>query len=823
SVDEVCSMTISGSLAQSLACAVLCSLYLMIYPVCARAQESSSEWTERLLPLPKKISINGSATVPAGRMLVTMPEGQSPVLQTAKGILKPFNTGSNGFEIRMVLTSDSDPSCPRSVLESLARVPNSDQAYAIEPQEHDGRFDGLLLVANTPVGLLYAARTLSQMLPTEDQIGESVVFPGASVLDWPDLAERGQWGGNCTSDLPWLSERKMNVVEVHANLGFDEQHHPTASLDQKTLDTAKRLGIKVVPIIMHLEQLAPTQMFQFFPELAATPDPHTSLPTDFKPAVCFSQPKATEILSQWMKQILSTGEVTEIMVWLSEDAAPCFCTSCAGKEPYVREVECIQNAFSQARMTRSDGALRLLTSQGSYPVNDRIIEVLNTDTKLSFYDGSKTYDSSHKPMIIHLLEQFSASGRWLGVYPQLTNSWRSVFPFTGPQFIHTRMKEFADKKLHCLIGYATPSNRFYEFNVTAAAEWSWNSKGRTPTEFAEVYARRKGVSNPDRFAEWAQIVGTVGWDIAGSRVLLTLLYNPTMPVIPKDGKKSENILETIPDMVFGQGLLGEFPTKEHFEEDIVLAERALHLARIEKSAEMIEESLSVLNTLRFLQGLKQMADAKTLSEEEALQAFVQGTAQVREAARQVTGALYRWGAIVNPGALPSRYRDTVNVFSKTAAAATALSSSLGIEDPSPEYSPRLIQEWKSEDFRNNPEAVLWADISDFVTSDGQFDVTFQFTSGAVGLEILSVALLKGASQEGATVFDETRSTFHVGKNDSWTEYWMQVPKDVFRTKTSEERLFLKCEVRGPALDLPSNRRTTKGQILIRKSWRDSTP
>ena len=66
-------------------------------------------------------------------------------------------------------------------------------------------------------------------------------------------------------------------------------------------------------------------------------------------------------------------------------------------------------------------------------------------------------------------------------------SWRIVCPWSGPQFIKYRMTEFVDKNLKCLVGYATPNNRLYDFNVTAAAEWSWNAHGRDERAFATKF------------------------------------------------------------------------------------------------------------------------------------------------------------------------------------------------------------------------------------------------------------------------------------------------------------------------------------------------
>ena len=268
-------------------------------------------------------------------------------------------------------------------------------------------------------------------------------------------------------------------------------------------------------------------------------------------------------------------------------------------------------------------------------MNDKILAAASPETKIIYYDGGRTYDSSHRPMIYPLLEDFARSGRWLGVYPQLTSSWRTVFPFTGPQFMRARMNEFVDKRLNAMIGYAAPSNRYYEFNVTAAAEWSWNSRGRSPRDFAEAYARWTGISHPERFGEWADLIGEVGWDLAGSRVVEGLIL-PEEALFESAQKSRAYKLNDLQEMRFGQGLLSEFPDRKHFEARLASAARALKLAETEGDERMVDESRSVIGALHLLDGLIELSDTKGLPEAKK-QAAAQGAlTQIDAAARMLT-------------------------------------------------------------------------------------------------------------------------------------------------------------------------------------------
>lgn len=103
-------------------------------------------------------------------------------------------------------------------------------------------------------------------------------------------------------------------------------------------------------------------------------------------------------------------------------------------------------------------------------------------------------------------------------------SWRLVCPWSGPQFIKALMSEFVDKRLRCLCAYTAPTNRFYEFNVTAAAEWSWNAHGRNEREYSLAWAARQGLSDPEKAADWAATLGPVGWDVYGAGVPMVWFY-----------------------------------------------------------------------------------------------------------------------------------------------------------------------------------------------------------------------------------------------------------------------------------------------------------
>lgn len=791
----------------------------MIAAGVARGEDGAlRKWSDRVIPLPKQLQIRGSRFVSPSDAVLVLPHSEDAVLMTAAALLRPFAEGHQGFKIRMVLTTD-EAHCPSRLRAALASLPHRDQAYAIQPIQEGGKFGGLVLAANTSLGLLYAARTLAQLLSAPSRPGEAVEFPRLTLLDWPDLAERGEWFGRGNlPDLQWMADRKFNVVELQPDLGFSESGSPQANLDQKVVDKATALGIQIVPIIWHMAQLASTGLFRYYPEVASTPDPSKPLPTDYEPGVCFSQPKTIEILSLWMRQFLATPGVKEIMVWVSEDASPCYCPLCKGREPYGNEVKGIQEAFRKARQGRPGVILQILTTQGSYAVNDKILAAASPGTRIVYYDGSRTYDSSHHAMIYPLLEKFSRSGHWLGVYPQLTNSWRTVFPFTGPQFMQARMQEFVDKRLSGVFGYATPSNRYYEFNVTAAAEWAWNSRGRSPREFSEVYAQRAGIPHPQRFGEWADLMGEVGWDLAGSRAIQRLIL-PGQALFAEGQYRGAHKLQDLQPMQFGQGFLSEFPNRPYFEARMALAAQALEIAESAGDQRMVDECRSVLGALRLLDGLVGLSDARSLPEERKLAVATAALAKIDDAARVLTNSVYRWGTTVNPlpqDALPSRLRDTVDFASAVASAAWEIGRDLGIKDPNPTYRLRAVREWKTEDVATGANNSLWGEVTRLAAGPGEYDVRFQFLDGKVGLDVHSVALFRSSKEDQEQPLAVDPWNTHVA---AYADYWLSLGKEGRSAWKPGNPLFLKMDVSLPLSRAATIRPTSHGVVLIGKSWR----
>ena len=533
--------------------------------------EQARQWLRWVIPLPKRVRLAGQLTLPAAEVAIQLRQNATDVEQNARDELAELirtktgtAPGASGFRI-LAGVCDAEGKIDGMEIpgaEQLAALPNSEQAYVIAPLSAPG----LAVAALTPRGVYHGLKTLGQLI--EPKLAEGkVTVPVVAVLDWPDLAERGLWGGSANRDVQYMADRKMNLIESHTSIGFDDQGRGTVTIDAETQNDARLHAIKWVPIITHLDHLSRTGIFDRYPELKGKGDraQHPTHPTVI--AACFSQPKTAEILAQWFESLAATEGVKDINVWLSEiEGIQCGCEKCAQGNQYALETAAAVRAWQLASKKYPDVRLRVLLTQGSYPSNDKVLAAAPAPVGITYYSGSTTYDSTRDPMIYPLLEQFAAQGRWLGVYPQLTASWRIVCPWSGPQFIKYRMSEFVDKKLVCLCGYATPDNRYYDFNVTAAAEWSWNAHGRDEREFAAAWATRRGLSDPDKAAEWAVMLGPVGWDVYGSRVPFSQFFGQAARLIKGRHK---------PAWVGEKGMFRHFPDVAAMDADLATCDKAL--------------------------------------------------------------------------------------------------------------------------------------------------------------------------------------------------------------------------------------------------------
>jgi len=732
------------------------------HPISEAQFHDGIQW---LTPLPHQIEVSSKAQVPVSSIRIRLPREPTELDRCAAEELAQLLNEATGIQPRI----SSLPGPPGTFVIDLRRSPtdteaigdrpNADQAYLIRTvrDKHQGVV-GLACGANTDVGTYYAVKTLKQLLaPGIEGRGEAatVAIPVCEITDWPDMEERGQWGGITPDYTELMAELKFNLVEQHAVLSVNEEGVGHAKMDMQVMEHARHHAVRIVPIIHHLEQLelfAP-DIFNIYPQLKAVGADNN---------ICFSRPEAVRLLTQWLTELGKIPGVGDVMIWLSEEGATgCQCEQCQQQDRFILETRTCLAAWEQAKKECPHLGLRLLLTQASHPSNDKILAAVPPEVKVSYYHGSLTYDTTRRHMIYPLLEEYVKQGHWLGVYPTVGACWLIAGPFTNPQFIHYRMTEFVDKGLSCLVAYASPSSSYYIPNIEAAMEWAWNAHGRSPAEFAASYAVRHGLQPPKKFAEWTETISPISWDIYGSRFPYREIWGGTEQVILGNAK-------------LGTGIFGEFKREEQFDEDLAKCPAALALAQeignqgIILETRIIQAYTQVLKSTWELSKLVQGDHGVSQADREAAQEWF----DLFTAGCDTLVTLYpEWSDTTAPqlaGNEPPRFWATVDAMDRLAGRVAAVLEESGIEDKAKAFRVHIIGEWRTEQFTEQPEQVQHLDVTQWIDGPGTYTVRPKWHSGSLGLAISRMALVS-CPQGNTDQFREEATDEHDCHAGAWVK------------------------------------------------------
>ncbi|MDD4871010.1 MAG: glycoside hydrolase family 20 zincin-like fold domain-containing protein [Kiritimatiellae bacterium] len=702
-----------------------------------KSSDDTKAWLRHIIPLPKEIEFVNFVSRNPAKVIVTTTSNATDVEQQAVALLnKALGKTSEQpavrpkFEILLGTCSKDGMQGKRKIpgADKLAEKPNSDQAYVIAPISSKK----LALTGLTERGVYYAAVTLAQLLEVK-RTSSSVTIPLVRVIDWPDLSERGEWGGNASSDCEWMSSYKMNLAEVHANLKINDDGTGSASFKPELVEEGRLHAFKFVPIITHLEQLAPLGLFSKCPETRGIGPAAKLKGHAYCEVPCSSNPKYQTMLSQWMTDLARVKGVEVICVWLSENDLQCGCEQCKQIGEFAAETRACVKAWNEAKKVNPKLKLRLLLTQGSYKTNDKVLAEAPPEVQISYYDGGRTYDSSRDPMIYPLLDDFTKSGRWLGVYPQIISAWRVVCPWSSPQFVKYRMTEFVDKKLSNLCVYAPPHNRMYDFNVTAAAEWSWNAHGRDEREFAVAWATRRGVKDPEKAADWAVMLGPVSWDVYGSGVPYPAFFG-----------SAGNMIRNRSKPILGKkGMYRYFPHEEHLQEDIETCDKALKLATNLDDPWIIAETKVVSGYVAMLSKLYNIAtiiSKKTPPTDAERQNISHDLLALAQAGVQVNEGLKAWEAASLDTKVGGRLADTMDITDQTVAQVSQALLLFGIRNPLAPYLSREIGQYHDNDFEEKQSFRKTMNVTSAISRPGTYQVKFTHTEGYNGATVSRVAI-----------------------------------------------------------------------------------
>lgn len=733
----------------------------------------AARWVQWLSPLPKQVHLTGRVTVPVNRLRVRLAEAPtdldrnladelSEALRNRTGV-KP-NLGGVVQPTNVLLDFRRRP----GDAQLLARKRNADQAYCLEMVASAPTLS-VTCHALTDRGSYYGMKTLKQLLlPTLSGEGTGAVVdvPVGRIEDWPDLAERGQWGGTALQDLEWLTDLKYNLLEVHANVSVEASGVGHASMAPAVLERCSRFGVRVVPIIHHLEQLGSSGLFEAYPMLLAK-DADTGNPN--QRVICFARPEIVKPLTDWLVDLGKTPGVNEVMIWLSEEGKGCQCEQCRQALRFVQELEACVKALRAAQKTCPHLGLRVLLTQGSYSQNAQVLEALPADVKVSYYHGGLTYNTERKPMIYPVFEPYLRQKRWLGVYPTLSSNWLTVAPFSNPEFTHYRLTEFVDKGLSCLVAYIVPTAHYYRVNTEGGLEWAWNAHGRTPREFAISYAVRHSLKDPETFARWTEALGPVAWD----------LYASNFPYLERWGAPVAQIAAGKMKFDLGQSIFAAYSRPEQFDENLARCDQALALAEALEAPEYIAETRIVrgyTQTLRAVYHLSRLVHGDEGVAAEDREAAARWFAEAQVGLETVTGNYPAWSQAcqrqLGPTA-PERFSATVTLMETLAANLGDLAERCGFEDTGKPYRLHTIGTWKTEDFAAEQWQTRRLDVTGLVDGPGTYLFRPAYRSGDMGLSVTRVALVSFSPDRPNEIREEAvdQHRCHAGawvENDLYT-------------------------------------------------------
>ncbi len=616
------------------------------------------QWLNYVIPLPKEVAIERQLECPLSQVRVRVRENASDVecyaaKKLAKILKKKINDRSGAFEI-LLGVCDANGMVQGLHIPQAAKLndlPNRQQAYYVTPHGENR----LVVTALDEKGLFYGAMTLKQLIEPMIKFGKARI-PLCEITDWPDLAERGRWGRNhkeienpafIDNDIEWFALVKLNLIEaMQLPYEFGENDEILVWFDADKLELAHLNAIHYVPTIRHLDRLAANGFYDVFSEIEGQGKKAHALAGNGSKCIapCTSNPKLAEILGKWFTKIAAYEYVDEIMCYLSEHHVQCQCEQCAEGNQYVGEARAIIKAWRTAKEQYPDLRLRILLTQGSYETNDQILRVVPPQVGISYYHGGYTYRSSKDPLIDSLLADYAAKGRWLGCYPILTPSWRIVCPWSCPQYVRFRCRELVDKKLSNVAWFKQENRRLHDFNLTAAAEWSWNVRGRNEREFTIAWATRKGIKNPQLVADWAEQIGPASWNLYGAGFPFVFANQPEKKTIQVSRKAN-----------FGQGIYRYWDSLDALQNDIRVTEKALDVIKQTGHRPLIAET-KVING--YLRVVRYIALASNWTPETA-----PDISELKKACRQVNRGLKAWvGSMqIGPARREQQFAETMGI------------------------------------------------------------------------------------------------------------------------------------------------------------------
>jgi len=624
------------------------------------AKDEEQRWTDHVLPLPKEISIPKKAMLRPGDVRIVLSEGAGVAAQNAAAEVRQFfkdEAGAvpngDGFEIVIGALGPNGAVAGTAVkgVERLREFPNRDQAYIIQPVGERK----LVLTGLSDKGVYYAQVALRQLLgPVTNK--EEIQMPLVSVVDWPDVEERGLWNcGLLVIDL--APSAKLNYMKGNVYLGPVKKGKPNHAWIRKgRRERALRVAVNHVPAITHLNFLRRCGIYQTYPELLGKGDgaiagqyhAHRQEGVTVENRVpCSSNPLLSEILAEWLMSVAESG-VPECGCWLSERPAQCECENCRDPGQFVLEARAFVNAWRKVRAKHPDFVIRLFISTTTDERYGEVLAELPERVKLGRACATSLERKRHEPRDLFVNERIdprAARGLWVATYDvpvvacSKVETPELIAPCSSAHRVRDFIRQMAARKYRGMYGMME-GGILRTFSVEAFAEWTWNLNGRSEREFAVAWARRHGYEDPEAVGEWSELLGPVAWDV----------YDSGYPECYTQGLAAKMVRER-QRPVLGEGMFRYYRNGGAFDEKIATCRKALAIAKELGKPELTTEALAIMSYVKMVRHIYLIANGLSsgdLSDKEDEKTLHKNVEELMRAADENVAAIRAWRSVLGP-------------------------------------------------------------------------------------------------------------------------------------------------------------------------------
>lgn len=535
------------------------------------------EWKNYLLPLPKEITINRQVQISPSDLAINDESGHSEQSQQAvKELRQVFTEKANcspdgkSFTIKLALPNEKNTIEGTNIhVEDLNELPNREQAYKIFPLTDNC----LIIAAIKSIGLYYGACTIRQLL-LATICPSYVTIPIVNIRDWPDIPERGLWNFPDEAQwIPWLASKKLNYGKMAAThlAPVERNKENSATIDRELMLESQKMGFNYSPFILHLNFLHSCGIYRAYPELAGKGDGALTgryfahKDGNQHRAPCASQPILVEILAEWMTSIANQDGL-DISCWLSERPGQCECLDCTSIGQFVLEARAFVAAWKHVKKVFPKLQIRLFLSTTTLERDWRVLDETPSEIKIERACAMGLERIAHKPrdlFVNPLYDNYASKGRWIASYdvPIGVNGDVDTPEFKLPEKSAHRVQNYVKqlyqrkyKGAYGMVAWHTFAKETDDFNISALAEWSWNTNGRSVREFAIAWGTSQGIENTELFADWSEIIGELAFDVFDSDFPIAYSQNKIIDLIKERERP-----------YLGEGLFRYYESTQSFE------------------------------------------------------------------------------------------------------------------------------------------------------------------------------------------------------------------------------------------------------------------